>query len=125
MTSARTTPPFATISRKALNGASAQTADTSTISRPKRRSGLSEPYFAIASAYGSRRNGVAHADADLLEDLDDERLDQAEDEIDVRERDLDVHLREFGLAVGAQVLVAKALHDLEVRDPSPRSSGSA
>ena len=75
---------------------------------------MSEPYFAIASAYGMRRNGVGTCDADLLEHLDDERLDEAEDQVDVRERDLDVHLRELGLPVGAQVLVAEALHDLEV-----------
>src|SRR5262249_58287992 len=31
-----------------------------------------------------------------------------------RERELDVHLREFRLSVGAQVLVAKAASDLEV-----------
>ena len=31
-----------------------------------------------------------------------------------RERHLDVDLRELGLAVGAQVLVAEAPHDLEV-----------
>ena len=53
-------------------------------------------------------------DADLLEHLDDQRLDEAEHQVDVRKRDLDVHLRELGLAVGAQVLVAEALHDLEV-----------
>ena len=37
-----------------------------------------------------------------------------EHEVLGRERDLDVHLRELGLPVGAQVLVAEALHDLEV-----------
>ena len=36
-----------------------------------------------------------------------------------RERHLDVDLRELGLAVGAQVLVAEAARDLEVACRSP------
>ena len=62
-----------------------------------------------------RRNGVGTLDADLLEDLDDQRLDRGRrSSSGVRERHLDVDLRELGLAVGAQVLVAEAAHDLEV-----------
>ena len=41
------------------NGVSAKKSVTSVISRPNRRSGLSDPYRAIASAYGRRRNGAA------------------------------------------------------------------
>ena len=32
----------------------------------------------------------------------------------LRERHLQIDLREFGLAVGAQILVAEAAHDLEI-----------
>ena len=53
-------------------------------------------------------------DADLLEHLDHQRLDEPEHQIDVRERNLDVHLRELRLTIGAQVFVAEALDDLEV-----------
>ena len=42
------------------------------------------------------------------------RLDDREHEILGGERDLEVDLRELGLTVGAQILVAEALHDLEV-----------
>ena len=51
------TPPSATICLKTRNSDSLKTSDTSAISSPQRRSGLSDPYFAIASAYGMRRNG--------------------------------------------------------------------
>ena len=44
----------------------------------------------------------------------DQRLDHREDRVGPRERHLDVDLRELGLPIGAQVLVAEALHDLEV-----------
>ena len=53
-------------------------------------------------------------DAGDLEDLGDERLDDREHERLRGERDLDVDLRELGLPIGAQVLVAEALDDLEV-----------
>ena len=53
-------------------------------------------------------------DAGVPEDLDDQRLDHREHERLRGKRDLDVHLRELGLPIGAQVLVAEALDDLEV-----------
>jgi hypothetical protein len=52
--------------------------------------------------------------ADQLEDLAHQRLDHAEDRLGPRERHFHVHLRELGLPVGAQVLVAEALADLHV-----------
>ena len=48
--SARTTPPSASALLKTANSLSAAMSAMSTISMPKRRSGLSEPYLAIASA---------------------------------------------------------------------------
>ena len=81
---------------------------------PHRRSGLSDPYFAIASAYDMRGNGVVIVAADHGEDLAHQRLDDAEDRLRPRERHLDVDLRELGLPIGAQVLVAEALADLHV-----------
>ena len=97
-----------------MNAASAHTSLTSTISSPKRRSGLSDPYFASASAYGNRRNGVGHLHADLPEDQLDEGLDHCVDGLRPRKRHLDVHLRELRLPVGAQVFVTEAFHNLEV-----------
>jgi hypothetical protein len=44
----------------------------------------------------------------------DELLDDREDVVLVHERHLDVDLRELGLAVAAEILVAEALHDLDV-----------
>ena len=49
-----------------------------------------------------------------LEHFLDERLDDREDQRLAGKRHLDVDLGELGLPVGPQVLVAEALHDLEV-----------
>src|SRR2546430_257888 len=49
-----------------------------------------------------------------LEDVADQALHQVLDLALVEERGLDVDLGELGLALGAQVLVAEALHDLVV-----------
>ncbi len=57
----------------------------SWISIPGRRSGLSEPYLAIASEYGMRRNGVEISRADGGEDVAHQRLDDAEDRLGLRE----------------------------------------
>ena len=46
----RTTPPSASASLNTLKVDPANTADTSLMTIPTRRSGLSEPYCAIASA---------------------------------------------------------------------------
>jgi hypothetical protein len=65
----------------------------------------------------SARSGRASLQVDpehLLPDAEDEPLDDAEDVVLVHERHLDVDLRELGLAVDAEVLVAEAFHDLEV-----------
>ena len=43
-----------------------------------------------------------------------QRLERREHKVLGRERDLEVHLRELRLAIGAQILVAETLHDLEV-----------
>ena len=88
---------------------------------PKRRSGLSLPYFAIDSveraAAGSARSGTARAGrcrATSFQTVKIRPSIDAEDVVLVHERHLDVDLRELGLAIDAQVLVAEALHDLEV-----------
>ena len=43
-----------------------------------------------------------------------QRFEERKHQILGRERDLEVHLRELGLPIGAQVLVAKAFGDLEI-----------
>ena len=43
-----------------------------------------------------------------------QRLERREHEVLGRVRDLEVHLREFWLAIRAQILVAKTLHDLKI-----------
>ena len=88
---------------------------TSVSSRPKRRSGLSEPKRPIASANVRRGNGsgsstprhVFHRCA-YRPSIDVEHVLLA------HERHLEVDLRVLGLAVGAQVLVAQAARELEV-----------
>jgi len=57
------------------------------------------------------KNGLA---APLLDKLDVERLDNAHDVLALDEGHLDVELRELGLAVRAQVLVAEAARNLEI-----------
>ena len=52
-------PPSATIFRKTSNVDSRNTSRRSWIGIPQRRSGLSDPYFAIASEYAMRGNGVS------------------------------------------------------------------
>ena len=62
-----------------------------------------------------RRSGSVELDAEhVLPQRDDQALDHVLDDLLVDERHLDVDLRELGLAVEAQVLVAEAAHDLEV-----------
>jgi len=56
----RTVPPSAMICLKTRNSASLKMSESSQISRPQRRSGLSDPYFAIAYEYGIRRIGVSN-----------------------------------------------------------------
>ena len=110
----RTVPPSATIFLNTPNDDSRNSSRTSWIGMPQRRSGLSEPYLAMASGYGIRGNGVVDLRADHGEDLAHQRLDDVEDRLRPRERHLHVDLRELRLPVGAQVLVAEALADLHV-----------
>src|SRR5690606_24105966 len=49
-----------------------------------------------------------------LPDREDEPLDEREDVVLVHEAELDVDLRELGLAIEPEILVAEAAHDLEV-----------
>ena len=49
-----------------------------------------------------------------MADLDDHRLDEVHDPLLVDETHLEVQLREFGLSVSAQILVAEATGNLEV-----------
>ena len=65
----------------------------------------------VAHARVRRRLDVEPADR---EDLRHEALVDVDDVVLLDERHLEVELRELGLAVGAQVLVAKAARDLEV-----------
>ena len=114
-TNPRTSPPDSSAFRNTANGVSANGADRSPISMPHRRSGLSDPYFAIASAYGSRRNGCGTSrpiKRSIRRSISGSSV--AEHQLLGREGDLEVDLRELGLAVGAQILVAEALDDLEV-----------
>ncbi len=60
------------------------------------------------------RERRAHVDALELPDLGDQRLAQLDDVVLVDEAHLDVELRELGLPVGAEVLVAVAAGDLVV-----------
>ena len=63
---------------------------------------------------GQPRERPLRGDPGRGERLDEERLDRVEDVLLRREGHLEVDLRELELAVGAQVLVAKAAGDLEV-----------
>ena len=80
-----------------------------------------EAQVGLVGAVAEHRVGVGHArerrlelDADRLPHRRDHRLHQAEDELDVRERHLDVELGQLLNTVGAEVLVAEAAGDLEV-----------
>ena len=61
------------------------------------------------------RERIGQIDPDaVLEEVTRERLHRLHDLVLRQERRLDVELREFRLAIGAQVLVAETLHDLVV-----------
>ena len=61
-----------------------------------------------------RGKGTGSAIADSGESRSHESFDHGEDGFLLRERHLEVDLRELRLAVGAQVLVAEAAGDLEI-----------
>src|SRR5215475_7214776 len=81
-----------------------------------------EAQVGFVRAESVHRLGVGHSregrrrrlDAGRFEKLDDQRLDRGEHVVRLDETHLDVYLGKFGLAVGAQVLVAEAPRDLEV-----------
>ena len=68
----------------------------------------------MASSYESRGNGVAICFLGREEELGHQPLDDLEHVVGLDEAHLEVDLRELGLAIAAQVLVAEALDDLEV-----------
>ena len=59
------------------------------------------------------------------EQMPHETFHEGHDLVTRQERGFDVELREFRLAVGAQVLVAEAAHDLVVAIEARRSSAAA
>ena len=76
---------------------------------------MSLPYLSIASANVMRRKRQRQLDAEhVLPERRDQALHHVWKIVLVDERHLDVDLRELGLAIEAQVLVAEAAHDLEV-----------
>ncbi len=91
------------------------TSVASWISSPKRRSGLSVPYRASASAYVRRGNGrVGASRPRACERVDDDLLEHVEHVLALDERQLEVELPELELPVGAQILVPPAGRDLVV-----------
>ena len=76
--------------------------------------GLVAAVVAHGLGVGQAREGRLDAEPGHLADALDQRLDHLENPLLLRERHLQIDLRELRLAVGAQVLVAEAAHDLEV-----------
>ena len=89
---------------------------TSAMTSGLRRSGLSEPYFSIASWNGMRGNaGVTGRRRRIPRTRREHRLDRLEHVLLGDEAHLEVELVELaGRAVGARVLVAEARRDLEI-----------
>ena len=81
-----------------------------------RRSGLSEPKRSMASAQLMRGNGFSSTSAlqHVGEQAAHHGFHHGHDGFLVHERGFDIELGELGLAVGAQILVAKTAHDLVV-----------
>ena len=79
-----------------------------------RRIGLVAAITAHGLGIGEAREGRLDAVAGHLADPLDQRLDHFEDALLLREGHLEIDLGELGLAVGAQVFVAEAAHDLEI-----------
>src|SRR6266851_4354550 len=80
-----------------------------------------EPEVGFVRSVSRHRFRVRHAaewrgdiTADLSEDLMHQRLDELEDRLRPRKRYLNIDLRKLRLAIGSQVFVAEAAHNLEV-----------
>jgi hypothetical protein len=74
--------------------------------------------IAAVAAHGFRigqaRKRDLHLESRHLADALDQRLDHLEDALLLREGHLQIDLRKLRLAVGAQVFIAEAAHDLEI-----------
>ena len=80
-----------------------------------RRSGLSRRVAAHRFGVRHARERLRQLDAEHgLEQVADQLFHQLHDLFLAHERSLDIELRELRLALGAQVLVAEAAHDLIV-----------
>ena len=110
---------------KTRNGVSAKYAVQSTSSCPIRRSGLSEPNRAIASAYVIRGSGVGTSYPISFQSATRTSSATREHVVLVDEAHLDVELGELRLPVGAEVLVAVAARDLVVALHARRPSAAA
>ena len=76
--------------------------------------GLVDAVLADGLVVAHLRKRRLQIDADGLERGGEESFDDGKDDFGAREGDLQVDLRELGLAVGAQVFVAEAARDLEI-----------
>ena len=81
---------------------------------PEARVRLVRTVHLHSAIVGKARKGPFHLDVDQREKLFHEALDDVEEDVALGESHLDVHLRELRLAVGAQVFVAEAAHDLKI-----------
>ena len=81
---------------------------------PKRTSGRSQPKRSMASFHGMRCSGNSCSTPAADSTSWIHALHQVHDVGFLHEGHLDVHLREFRLTVGAQVLVAEAAGNLVV-----------
>ena len=101
---------------KALNSVAAKTSVSSTSSRPKRTSGLSEPNRSCASCHVMRGDlGAARSPVTASAAVGHDGLgDEGQHLVLADEAGLEVELHELELPVGAQVLVAEAAGDLVV-----------
>ncbi len=75
---------------------------------------MSAPYFAIASAYGIRRNGRGTSTPITVERRRQRAFDNLEDGLRPRKRHFEIHLGELELSIGALILVAEAARELHV-----------
>jgi hypothetical protein len=93
--------------------------------QPEARVGAIDPEPPQRFFVGHARERRRHIDADGPEHALDERLDDRVDRLGLGERHLEIDLREFRLAVRAQILVAEAPRELVVPLEAPPPSGAA